>query len=276
MSKTLSRGLALIEVIDLYGPLTVAEIADHTGVELTAVYRAVAVCERDGWLVRENGKVVIGTRSALLGMHSKAARAVQIAGPLVQALGAATGVNVSASALAGPQVMSLAQSSGNPSAPALPEGFHSGAPLHLLADARAIAAQLPADQLTRLLPAEPYPTPEDLVTSVQLGDPFREFLVTHSREANPLTDQPRDRASLDAVLESIRATGFSYDNGQFHPSIRCIARPWPSAGIPAVIACVGPRDEMTEKRTLIEACLVAAAQPGGSPGDVIRAAAPFA
>ena len=108
MSKTLLRGLGLIEVVDLQGPLTISEIARHTGIELSTVSRTVAACEPDGWLVRVDGRIATGPRCALLGLTSPATRAIRAAEPLVRAITAAVGVTTTASTLAGRDVMVLA------------------------------------------------------------------------------------------------------------------------------------------------------------------------
>jgi DNA-binding IclR family transcriptional regulator len=83
----------------------------------------------------------------------------------------------------------------------------------------------------------------------------------------------RTRGELDKAICDIRARGFSRDHGRVHPNIHCIARPWPAAGLPSAIACIGNRDEIATRRALIEACLTAATEPGATSQDVIRAAA---
>jgi hypothetical protein len=79
----------------------------------------------------------------------------------------------------------------------------------------------------------------------------------------------RTRGELDKAICDIRAR----DHGRVHPNIHCIARPWPAAGLPSAIACIGNRDEIATRRALIEACLTAATEPGATSQDVIRAAA---
>ena len=62
MSSTFIRGLALLETIDLYGPITVTELAQRTGVDKSTVSRTLAACEPDGWVVRTEGRVALGPR----------------------------------------------------------------------------------------------------------------------------------------------------------------------------------------------------------------------
>ena len=273
MAKTLLRGLELIEAIGQYGPLTVAELAARTGVELTAVYRTVAACEPDGWLIREAGKVQVGPRCALLGLTSSATAASRRAEPLVRAIAGATGLNCSVSVLVGRDVMALAQAAGTEFVP-LVEGLRSRVPPYLLADGRAIATQLAPAELARALPPEPYPDAAQLAeTGTGLGADLRRFLASTTPAGAESDRPPATHAELVEALAEIRRTGFARDTGQFHPTIHCIARPWPAIGIPAAIACVGSRAEITRQRALIEACLVAATEPGAGAQDVINAAA---
>ncbi len=79
------RGLKLLETIDVYGPLTVTEIANVTGLDKSWVSRIVTACEPDGWIVRENGRVTLGPRAALLAHSSAAGELIRRAQPLVEA-----------------------------------------------------------------------------------------------------------------------------------------------------------------------------------------------
>ena len=103
MSKTLLRGLELIEVVGAHGSMTVTEIAREMGLEPSIVSRTVAACETDGWLIRVNGKVAVGPRSALLGLTSPTTDAIHRADPLIRALAGVLGVTATAGALIGRQ-----------------------------------------------------------------------------------------------------------------------------------------------------------------------------
>jgi DNA-binding IclR family transcriptional regulator len=271
MSKTLLRGLSLIEVVDLEGPLTISEIARHTGIELSTVSRTVAACEPDGWLVREEGKIATGPRCALLGLTSPATYAIRAAEPLVRAITAATGVSTSASALVGREVMVLASEMAGAAVPVIAAGLSSRIPLHVLADGQAIAAQLTPAQLDKLLPAEPYPGAGAIAP--RLSSAVTDFVASVPGAARAEPDLIRTRAELDGSIGHIRGTGFSRDHGRLHPNLHCIARPWPAAGLPAAFACIGIRDAIAARLPLIEACLTAATEPGATSQDVIRTAA---
>jgi DNA-binding IclR family transcriptional regulator len=271
MSKTLLRGLDLIEVVGLHGPLTITELARRTGIDITIVSRTVSACEPDGWLTRVSGKIVAGPRCALLGLTSPASQAIRLAEPLVHALAGTTGVSTFASALVGRDVMVLAAAAG--SGPPLAVGISSRVPLHVMAASRAIAIQLRAEQLAKLLPAEPYADADSIIDSLDVASTVPGFLASYQRTGARDSGVPRTRAELDTELHRIRADGFARDHGEIHPSIHCIAAPWPVAGQPAAIACLGSREEITTRTNVIEDCLRAATQPGATTQDVITAAA---
>jgi DNA-binding IclR family transcriptional regulator len=272
MSKTFLRGLDLIELVDLEGPLTISEIARRTGIELSIVSRTVSACEPYGWLVRDGGRISSGPRCALLGLTSPATGAIRAAEPLVRAVSAAAGVTSVASALVGRETMVLASEMVSGAAPAVTIGVPSRIPIYVLAEGLAISAQLSPAQLDKLLPAEPYPGREAM--SPAFASAIAGFVAAYPGAAHPEPgDIVRTRAELDECIRRIRAEGFARDHGRLHASITCIARPWPAAGLPSAIACVGTRDELGARQALIESCLAAATEPGATSQDVIRAAA---
>jgi DNA-binding IclR family transcriptional regulator len=271
MSKTLLRGLDLIEVVGLHGPMTITELARRTGIDVTIVSRTVSACEPDGWLARVDGKIVAGPRCALLGLTSPASHAIRLAEPLVHAIAGATGVATIASGLVGHDVMVLASAIG--SGPPLTVGISSRVPIHVMASGRAIAIQLPAEQLTKLLPSEPYADADSVIDSLHTASSVPAFLASYQHAGSGTSGVPRTRVELEADLSRSRTRGFAVDSGEVHPSIFCIAAPWPTAGLPASIACIGNRDEITAQMHLIEDCLRTATQPGATTHDIILTAA---
>ena len=271
MSKTLLRGLDLIEVVGLHGPMTITELARRTGIDITIVSRTVSACEPDGWLARVDGKIFAGPRCALLGLASPASHAIRLAEPLVHAIAGATGVATIASALVGHDVMVLASAIG--SGPPLTVGISSRVPIHVMASGRAIAMQLPAEELTRLLPSEPYADADSVIDSLHIASPVTAFLASYQLSGGGASGVPRTRVELEADLSRSRTRGFAVDNGEVHPSIFCVAAPWPTAGLPASISCIGNRDEITAQMHLIEDCLRTATQPGATSHDIIQTAA---
>jgi DNA-binding IclR family transcriptional regulator len=271
MSKTLLRGLDLIEEVGRVGSATVSELARRSGVHITIVSRTVSALEREGWLTKVRGRVTVGPRSALLATSSPASATIWEAEPLVRAIAGATGLATQAGALVGGDLMILTSAGVGIESSA--ETMLSRVPLNALAAGRAVAAQLPPEQLDAVLPAEPYPDAADLLGSITSTVPVEAYLANFSAPDSPPSSLPRTRAALDAELEQIRATGLAYDHGGLHPGIHCIAAPWPTPTLPAALACFGGREAVESGAVLIEACLRAAVRPGATAPDVIAAAA---
>jgi DNA-binding IclR family transcriptional regulator len=271
MSKTLLRGLDLIEEVGRHGPMTITELARRTGVHITIVSRTVKACEPEGWLVRVDGKVLPGPRCALLGLTSPVSRTIGEAEPLVRAIAAVTGLAASADGLVGSDLMMLT-SFGAAGAAEL-AGALSRVPIYVQAAGRAVAAQLPAERLDAVLPAEPYPDAAQLLAALNQMAPTSAYLEGFRPERDPLAALPRTRAELEAELDEIRADGFARDRGAVHPNIHCIAAPWPTDTLPAAFACFGSREKIEAETALIESTLRAAIKPGATAQDVLDAAA---
>jgi DNA-binding IclR family transcriptional regulator len=271
MSKTLLRGLELIEEVSLHGPLTVTELARRTGIHVTITSRTVAACERQGWLSKVDGKISVGPRSALIGLASPVSQTVRHVEPIVRAISGICSAATAATGLVGDDVMVLAAAGSAESD--LPTGMASRAPVHVMAAGRAIAAQLSTEQLDAVLPSEPFPGAGQVIESLAGSAPMRAYLASHETNAPPADAVPRTRSALNAQLDAIRAEGFARDHGELHPAVHCIAVPWPSLAVPASLACFASREVIEANRSLIESCLVAATKPGAGAQDVIRAAA---
>jgi DNA-binding IclR family transcriptional regulator len=269
MSKTLLRGLDLIEEVDRHGPLTIGELARRTGGHVSVVSRTVSACEPEGWLTRVGNRVVIGPRCALLGLTSPGSQAIRAAEPMVRALAGVTGLSAQAAGLIGTEMMVLTSFGADGVESQL--GTIGRVPLYALAAGRAVAVQLSAAQLDDALPPEPYPAAAELLAALSRSDPVPAYL-----EGLPTVDPgralPRNREELTRELEAARKSGFARDQGELHPAIHCIAVPWPTAGLPASFACFGTRTELEKSRHLVERCLTAAARPGAEPRDVVAAA----
>jgi DNA-binding IclR family transcriptional regulator len=271
MSKTLLRGLDLIEEVGRHGPLTVTELSRRTGIHITIVSRTIKACEPEGWLVRIDGKVLPGPRCALLGLASPVTRTIAQADPLVRAIAAVTGLAASADGLVGSDVMMLASfgaAGATDLAGALPR-----VPAHFQATGRAIAAQLSPEQLDAVLPAEPYPGADQLIVGLREMAPLSNYLASFHADRDPTAALPRTRAELEAAIEPIRGGELSRDHGAIHPNIHCIAAPWPTDTVPAALACFGSREKIEAETDLIESALRAATKPGASAQDVLDAAA---
>lgn len=235
MSKTLLRGLELIEAIGLHGPLTVTELSKRTGIDITIVSRTVSACEPRGWLTKQDGKITVGPRCAVLGLTSPVSQAIQSAEPIVRAIAGVTGTAVTANGLVGHDVMIFASSDG--AASDLPQGVLSRTPVHVLAAGRAIAAHLPGEVLDELLDPEPFPDAAQVLASIARSTSLSTSLVDFGADISRIAPTPTNRVELETELEEIRATGFARDHGGIHPSLRCIAAWWPNTAMPATWWC---------------------------------------
>jgi DNA-binding IclR family transcriptional regulator len=271
VSKTLLRGLSLIEVVGLHGPLTVTELARRMGMHVTIASRTITACEQDGWLTRIDGKINVGPRSALLGLSSPVSRTIRQVEPIVRAIAGICDVATTVTGLIGTDVMVLA--SAGTGIIEFGAAFASRAPVHVMASGRAIAAQLSEAELDAVLPSEPFASAEQVIESLGGAAPMKRFLEGHETTEPPSDVLPRTRQALCIRLEAIRAEGFARDHGELHPNVNCIAVPWPSLALPASLTCFGSRDLIEQQRALIEVCLRTATQHGATAQDVIRAAA---
>lgn len=91
--QTLDRAVALLEAVADAGPLSMAGLADATGLTRPTVHRLARALEDHGLLGRDDrGRLRLGGR--LVGWGSLASRSLglaQVAGPVLEALLAATG-----------------------------------------------------------------------------------------------------------------------------------------------------------------------------------------
>ena len=272
MSKTFLSRLAMLEVLDAAGPLTISELAHRSGLDTAVVSRTVTACESDGWLTRTGGKIAIGPRATLLGHSGPFAEIIARAAPLVHAVAGVTGLLTHAYSLIGASSVLIAAGPGR--GPGIPPGLAAHAPLHATAAGHAIAAQLDPARLDALLPPEPYPD-ADQVTATMTGT-TAEPLFTPGPPATPPPARPplpRHRDQLQARLDFIRTDGYATDPGALHPAIACIAIPWLQPGFPSTLACLGLPDAITATTPLIRRALALAAQPGSTPNRIITGTA---
>jgi DNA-binding IclR family transcriptional regulator len=275
MSKTFLSRLAMLEVLDAAGPLTISELAHRSGLDVAVVSRTVAACEGDGWLTRAGGKIAIGPRTTLLGHFGPFAEVIARAAPLVHAVAGVTGLLTHAYSLIGASSVLVAAGPGR--GPGIPPGLAARAPLHATAAGHAIAVQLDPARLDALLPPEPYPD-ADAVTAAMAGTAAEPFFTpattaTTATTAAAQPPLPRRRDDLQARLGLVRTDGYATDPAALHPAIACIAIPWPQPGFPSALACLGLPEAITASVPLIRRALALAAQPGSTPNQVITGTA---
>lgn len=266
------RGLQLLETLDLHGPMTITEIARATGQDKSWASRIVAACEQDGWIVRENGRISLGPRSALLAYGSASGELIRRAQPLVEALAGVTGLTAQAYGLVGRHATVFAAAGGGN--PLSSVGVGMSTSLVATAAGRVIAAQLDPKRLERLLPPDPFPDPlaELLENPGYLAFATGRFATLRAVDSKP-PSVPRNREELTAALAAVREQGFALDHGDLHPQIGCLAVPWPGSGTAAALTCMGSPAEVGAAARLARSALLAAAGPAATREDVVAAAA---
>lgn len=268
-----TRGLELLETLDVHGPLTVTEIARITGHDKSWVSRIVSACEPDGWVVREHGRIELGPRSALLAYGSAAGELIRRAQPLVEALAGVTGLTSQAYGLVGRHATVLAAAGSGSQLSSVGVGMSTS--LIATAAGQTILGQLEPERLAGLLPDEPFPNP---LAELLANPGYVAFASGRFGTFGILADAPLavpgDRAELDARLKLVRDQGFAIDGGDLHPQIGCLAVPWRGTGDGvAALACMGAPAEITARAELVRAVLTAAAAPAASREDIAAAAA---
>jgi IclR family acetate operon transcriptional repressor len=272
VSKTLMRGLVLLETIDAHGPITIMELARLSAADKSIVSRTVQALESEGWVVRGEGKIELGPRAALLGHSSPGGQALRRAEPLVHAVAGVTGMLTQAYGLVGTRAVVLAAANGR--GPSTPIGLGSDIPLFATAAGKIIAAQLDSAELERRLPPEPYPDPGPELAQRAGYPPIAGALQLASNDTLASSDAvARNREQLERQLEAIREQGLAIDDGDFHPQMGCIALPWPQPGVPAALACMGAPGDLKAMRAVVETALNAASAAGARPQDVVSSAA---
>jgi DNA-binding IclR family transcriptional regulator len=270
MPKTFMRGLAMLELLDLHGPLTVGELARLAATDKSIVSRTLSACESDGWIVRVDGRVALGPRAALLAHATATATLVRQAQPLVEAISGVTGLTAHAYALVGRRAVVIA-SSGRDGLD-VTSGLAASIPLFATAAGKAIAAQLDPDQLDRVLPPDPFPdaTAEFFLRSPHDGP-------AASRRPRPRGERrvsdaiARTRRELDRQLEAVRAQGAALDFGELHPELACVAIPWPRSAMPAALACMSSPAAIRAGAQFAREVLSVAAAPTATRADIAAA-----
>ncbi len=242
-----------------------------TGMDKSVVSRMISACEPDGWVVRENGRISLGPRAALLAHSSASAEFVRQAMPVVETISGVTGMQSQVYVLVGTRAVIVASAGGRLG---IGVGLGSSVPLFATAAGTVIASQLSEAELDRLLPPEPFPD----ATTDMIGHPeyaaftAATFATTPRRSLRP-DAAGCSRNELDRRIGQIRVSGVALDHGEIHPELGCIAVPWPRSAVRAALACMGSLMEVQDSEDLALAVLRAAAAPGATRRDVVAVAA---
>ncbi len=153
----LGRGLAVIESFDdEHSRMTVAEVAQRTGIPRTAARRYLLSLCHFGYGQTDGKHFWLAPRILRLGQsYLGAARLPRLVQPFIQRLSMATGETVNVSVLDGHEIVYVARSN----SPRLVSiGFHAGArvPAHLVTPGVVLLARLPPERLSAWAEEHPF------------------------------------------------------------------------------------------------------------------------
>lgn len=271
MSSTFMRGLRLLEIVALEGPIGVSDLARRLGTDKAGVSRMVTAAEKDGWLTRTPEGVQLGPRLPVLGYDTHISASMRDLRPLMEAIAGVTGLLVQACCLIGDQMVPVL-SSGRLSVQ-LPTPLALPLPIWGTASGRALSTVLDDSELDRILPTEPFPDPMSMIDA---RPSFLDTLPAGSDELEGWRDTGRPvttRAEFTRLVAEVRASGVSRERGEVHPLLGCIAVPWAGAPLPASVSVIGPVRDVVASAPLIAAVLTTAVTPGADLAKVVGAAA---
>lgn len=247
VSRVTERALSVLDAVDRHDPMGVTELARLLSLDKAVVSRLVAMFEAEGWVVRENGKVALGPRSALLGIETPAARLIGRAQQLTHALAGVTGMNAIAVQLVGIHAICIATAPGRDQDYSIKEiGVRDSFPFWERATGRAAASLMEEG---------------DLLRQIGSADTF----------SSPHGGKTWKRDALMADLSQARAG---------HPVIgekgsdSCVAVPWRAHPIYATaLGVMGTTIQFQQVRDKTLRSLREAASPAGTPESIIAVSA---
>lgn len=245
MTRALLRGLALVEAVGRRAG-TVSELARRLDLDKAVVSRLVADAEAGGWLVRRDGVVELGPRSAALGRSSDARELERIAAELAHALAGVTALDITVTQFAGDRGHLLAAAAGINSV--LAETDVDPFPLFATAAGLTLAAGL---------------------DDADLDERLRQPLARYTERT------VTDPAEIRRRISAIRAGGLAREEGEFGVGVGCIAARWPHplAAAPTSIAVLGAADQVAREEALVLRVLRAAVLPNATRSTIVAAAA---
>lgn len=196
----LGRGLAVIESFDdEHGRMTVAQVAQRTGIPRTAARRHLLSLCHFGYAATDGKQFWLGPRVLRLGQsYLDGARMPRLLQPFIQRLSMATGETVNVSVLDGHDVVYVARSN---SPRVVSIGFHAG-------------ARVPAHVVS----------PGPVLVSTWKDDVLRRWVARHAFEE--FSDSTvRDAEGFLAQVRAARRQGYWISVGQLDVSLVGVATP---------------------------------------------------
>lgn len=225
-TQAIDRTLAVLELFrDLRHDLGISEIAEELKLSASTVHRIVRALVKKGYLAQNaaSERYYLGRSSVLLGQAANHGLGLHLVQPILDRLGEETGESVNLGARDGGEMVVVIHA-------------ESKQPLRF---SQEPGSRLPvyATAMGKATLSQAHSIEEELLS---LGEPLR-----------PLTDKTIITMSkLRAELEAIRRRGYSVDDEEAIPGVRCVAAPILSpTGRPiAAVAVQGPAVRMTRTR----------------------------
>ena len=201
VTRTLDRGLAILEAVAAAGQASLSDIARATTMSASTAFRLIETLERRGFLARseETGAYRIGSRAFDVGAaFSSATRLNDVARPLMRRLAEELGESVALAVREGAQVMYVEQFEAR-SAVRMIARLGSRMPVHCTAVGKVMVAWLWEARIDDIVGREPY----------------------ERHTPNTLTR----RAGLLRDLGQVRDRGYAVDAQEYEADVRCVAAP---------------------------------------------------
>jgi IclR family acetate operon transcriptional repressor len=225
-TQAINRTLAVLDLFrDVHRDLGISEIAESLQLTASTVHRIVRALVNKGYLAQNaaSERYYLGRSAVLLGQAANHGLGLHLVQPILDRLGEETGESVNLGARDGNEmVVVIHAESTQPLRFSQEPG--SRLPVYATAMGKATLSQAPSIE-------------EELLT---LDEPLR-----------PLTEKTITTVSkLRIELDLIRRRGYSVDDEEAIPGVRCVAAPILSpAGHPiAAVAVQGPAVRMTRTR----------------------------
>jgi IclR family acetate operon transcriptional repressor len=192
------RALALLCAFEEATELSVAQLAERTGVPKPTVVRLAGTLENAGMLVRAPGRhsFVLGPRLVSLARLVLTRGLPELARPYLETLARRFGHSVNLAVLDSGEMLFLDVIESRSSL-RMASALGAREPVHATAVGKAVAARLPGAELDALLASRPLRA-------------FTQQTIT-------------SRAQFDRELAAVRARGYAIDRGESIAGARCIA-----------------------------------------------------
>jgi IclR family transcriptional regulator, KDG regulon repressor len=224
--QVLDRAFAILDALaEKKGSLArVAELSKHLKLDKSTVYRLLKVLERNEYVERDpsDGNFRLGAKILHLAALAMAdVDVTQASQPYLEKLVSLTGETAHLGVLRNSQIISVAVALGSMN---LRMGVSVGgnSPIHCTALGKAILAFVPRDECLSII----------------------EGIRFASLTSRTITK----KSALVKELQSVRERGYSIDNEEFEPGLKCIGAPVRnnSGKVIGAISVAGPAFRMTE------------------------------